>query len=144
MNMGDGVPCTIDYVKGDVWDNEKRQHRATPPETDFKVRAQGELKGEMNELSTRLEKLSNDAKAILQSKGTIKADDKKTLLYGIAMLIQEVNSNIPFVHECFQKSVERTVTEAKGEIDATYQTIRDRLGDKAIQEHKIETPILNG
>ena len=143
LNVGDGVPCTIDFVKGDVWDKEKRRYRTNPPETDFKKRSQGELKKEMSELTERLEKLSNDAKIILESKGTIKAEDKKTLLHGIAMLIQEVNSNIPFVHKCFQGAVEKTVTEAKGEIDATYQAIRERLGDKAIQEHKLETPILD-
>jgi len=143
MNVGDGVPVTISYVNGDVWDEKKRQFRDPPPETEFKKRAQNELKEEMSELGKRLEALSKNAKEILEAKGPIKADDKKTIVNAINNLIQEVRSNIPFAHECFAESVERTVTEAKGEIDATYQTMREKLGDKALQEHILETPLLD-
>ena len=143
MNVGDGVPVTISYVKGDVWDKDKRQFRNSPPETEFKKRAQNELKEEMSQLADRLESLSKSAKEILEGKGPIKAGDKKTIINSIDGLIQEVKSNIPFAHQCFAESVERTVTEAKGEIDATYQTIRERLGDKALLEHKLEVPLLD-
>ena len=145
LNMGDGVPVTIRYIKGDEWNKDKRQFRDPPPETDFKKRAQGELKSEMESLSERLELLSKNAKEILENKGPIKADDKKTVIRSIDALIQEVRSNIPFAHECFAESVERTVTEARGEIDATYQAVRERLGDKALLDHKgsIEVPVLD-
>jgi hypothetical protein len=140
MNIGDGIPCTLSYVKGDKFNSETRQFRANPPEIDFKKQAQGEIEEDMNRLATQLSNLSNNAKSILEAKGNIKAADKETLLKDIAMLIQEVKSNIPFIHQCFQKSIEKTVTEAKGEIDATFQSIREKLGDKAIQEHKLELP----
>ena len=145
LNVGDGVPVTIKYVKGDEWDKDKRQFRDPPPETDFKKRAQGELKAEMEELGERLEALSKEAKLVLETKGPIKAVDKQNIIHSINALIREVRSNIPFAHECFAESVERTVVEAKGEIDATYQTIRERLGDQALLDHKnsIEVPVLN-
>ena len=143
MNVGDGVPVTIQFVKGDKWDEKKRQFRADPPEVDFKTKAQGELKAEMGEIAERIEELSKDAKEILERKGTtIKAGEKEKLLKDIMFLAQEVRSNIPFAHECFTEAVERTVTEAKAEVDATYQSARERLGDKVIAEHKIEMPLL--
>lgn len=145
MNIGDGVPVTIEYVKGDVWDEKKRQYRANPPEMDFKTKAQGELKAEMGEIAERIDELSKDAKEILERKGKpISASEKEKLLKDLLYLAQEVRSNIPFAHECFTRAVEKTVTEAKSEVDATYQTVRERLGDKAIAEHKIEMPILEG
>lgn len=140
MNVGCGVPVTIRYVSGDAKD------RANPPEIDFKVRAQGELKEEMEELNERILELAKDAKEILGRKGTtIKASEKEKLLKDLMFIEQEIRSNIPFAHECFTEAVERTVTEAKSEIDATYQTMRERLGDQAIQaikDHKIEMPML--
>ena len=146
MNIGDGVPVTIEYVKGDTWDKDKRQFRDSPPEVDFKTKAQGELKSEMEEMAERINELSKDAKEILERKGTtIKAGEKEKLLRDLEYLVQEVRSNIPFAHQCFTEAVEKTVTEAKGEIDATYQTMRERLGDKALAEHKhdIEVPLLD-
>ena len=70
MNIGDGVPITINYVKGDTWDKDKRQFRDSPPEVDFKTKAQGELKSEMEEMAERINELSKDAKEILERKGT--------------------------------------------------------------------------
>jgi len=143
MNVGDGVPVTISYVKGDTWDEKKRQYRDAPPEVDFKVKAQGELKAEMKEIAERIDELAKDAKEILERKGTtIKAGEKEKLLKDLTFLVQEVRSNIPFAHECFTEAVERTVIEAKAEVDATYQTMRECLGDKVIAEHKIEIPVL--
>jgi len=143
MNVGDGVPVTLEYLKGDVWNAEKRQYRASPPETEFKKRAQNELKKEMEELGERLKVLAKDAKEILEAKGPINKAGKEAIINGIESVIQEVRSNIPFAHQCFAESVERTVVEAKGEIDATYQTIRERLGDKALLQHKLDMPILD-
>ena len=95
----------------------------------------------MSDLSTRLDELKKDSEEILTRKEPIKAADRKKLLDDLRMLEQEIRSNIPFVHECFNKSVDKTVTEAKGEIDATFQTVRERLGDAAIAG-KIEVPML--
>jgi hypothetical protein len=134
FNVGDGVPCTLNYVKGD-----KGYHREKCPEINFKQQATKELKEEMADLGKRLDNLKKDSVEILNGKGAIKVADRKKLLEDLRMIDQEIRSNIPYVHECFNESVETTITEAKGEIDATFQTIRERLGDSAI---KIEVPML--
>jgi len=136
MNIGDGIPVTVKYVKGD------EQKREPPPEKDFKKTAQGELKSEMKEIGERIEELSKDAKEILERKGTqIKAGEKEKLLRDIMFLLQEVRSNIPFAHECFQEAVDKTVTEAKVEIDTCFTTMREKIGQKAL-DGKIEIPLL--
>jgi len=141
FNVGQGVPCTLRYVNGDKWDKEKRGYREPCPEINFRKQATNELKKEMSDLSTRLDELKKDSEEILTRKEPIKAADRKKLLDDLRMLEQEIRSNIPFVHECFNKSVDKTVTEAKGEIEATFQTVRERLGDAAIAG-KIEVPML--
>jgi len=141
FNIGDGVPCNIQHVKGDKWDEEKRQYREPCPEVNFRKQANDELQDEMSELGDRVNKLSADAKEILNQKGSLKVADKKKLLNDLTALVQEIESNIPFVHTCFNHSVNKTVTEAKGEIDATLQTMRERLGDKVLAG-EIEVPML--
>jgi len=142
FNVGDGVPCTVRRVTGDEWDEDKRQFREPCPEVNFRKQATEELKEEMAELGERVAVLSKNTEEILNTKGTIKASEKKTLLDNLRSVIQEIRSNIPFVNECFNRSVNKAVTEAKGELDATYQSMRERLGDKAISEGRVELPML--
>lgn len=135
MNIGDGVPVTIKRLMGkDVSD---------PPEVNFRKRAQSELKTEMNELGELVEKLSKDAKEILTRKGSpINAGEKDKLLKDLMFLVQEIQSNIPFAHECFVNAVEETVTDAKAEVDACLTSLRDRVGQAAL-DGKIKVPALN-
>ena len=133
LNVGCGVPVTLRHVAG--------KQMPPPPSVDFKERAKNELKAEMGELTERIDELSKDAKEILNSKGTIKAGDKKKLLDDLMFIVQEVRSNIPFAHECFQEAVEETVTHAKAEVDACLTTMREKLGQQVL-DGKIEVPLL--
>ena len=137
FNMGEGVPVTIRRVVGE---NKRREDC---PELNFKKLANDELKEEMNQLAKRIEDLAKDSKEILGSKGAIKASDKKKLLSDIRFIEQELRSNIAFAHECFSRAVDKTVTQAKGEVDSCYQTLRERLGDKMIAAGVLEVPLLD-
>lgn len=142
FNVGDGVPCTLKHVDGDEWDADKRQFRKSCPEVNFRKQANEDLNDELSELSERIEALAADAKEILGEKGQVKASDKNKLAADLERVVQELRSNVPFVHECFNRSVNKAVTEAKGEIDATYQAMREKLGDRVI-EGKVELPMLD-
>lgn len=135
MNVGCGVPVTLRRVDGERMED--------PPDVDFKERAKSELKSEMGELAERIDELAKDAKEILKKSGTIKAGEKDKLLKDLMLLVQEVRSNIPFAHECFEEAVEETVTEAKATLDAFTTSVRERLGQTVI-DNKIEVPLLDG
>lgn len=136
MNVGCGVPVTLRRVAGKAMEE--------PPAVDFKERAKSELKSEMSELARLVETLSKDAKEILSRKGApIKADEREKLLKDLTFLVQEVRSNIPFAHECFEEAVEETVTEAKATLDAFTTAVKEKLG-QAVIENKIEVPLLEG
>lgn len=134
LNCGSGVPATLIHHGG--------KKMADPPEVDFKERAKTELKEEMKVLGERIEELAKDAKEILTRKGApIKADEKAKILQDLMLIVQEVKSNIPFAHECFQGAVDETVVEAKAEIDNCMTTMRERLG-QAVLDNKIQIPLL--
>ena len=134
LNIGVGVPVTLRRVAG--------VRKIDPPDADFKENAKNELKKEMGELAEIVNKLSKDAKEILERKGKpISAAEKDTLLKDLMFLAQEVRSNIPFAHECFQEAVDKTVVEAKAAVDACFTGMRERLGQAAL-DGKIEIPLL--
>lgn len=136
MNVGEGVPVTIRRISG----VGKIQD---PPKMDFKQRAKNELKNEMERLANRVNELSKDAKDILTRKGTpIKADEKEKLLNDLHLIVQEIRSNIPFAHQCFQESVNETVVEAKSEIDATLISMREKIG-QTLPKELFKIPLLN-
>ena len=142
FNVGEGVPCTIRHVVGDKFDQENRRYRKPCPEVNFRKQATDELKEEMSELTERIKELSVNTEEILTRKAPIKASERDELLSNLRMVIQEIESNIPFVNECFNRSVNKAVVEAKGEIESTYQNMREKLGDKVL-EGKIELPLLD-
>lgn len=134
LNVGEGVPVTILHIG--------KERLASPPAVDFKERARGELKAEMGELAERIEELAKDTKEILTRKGSpIKADEKTKILKDLMFLVQEVRSNIPFAHECFEEAVEETVMQAKAEVDACLSTMREKLGQQVL-DGKIQVPML--
>ena len=133
LNVGVGVPVTLKHVMGG--------RKAEPPSNDFRARAKNELKSEMQELAETIDDLSKDAKEILTAKGTIKASDKEKLLKDLMFIVQEVRSNIPFAHECFQGAVDETVMQAKAEVDSCLATMREKLGQQVL-DGKIIVPML--
>lgn len=134
LNCGVGTPVTLKMVAGKTI--------AEPPDVDFKEIVKAELKSEMGELAERINELSKDAKEILERKGKpITASEKEKLLKDIMHLSQEVRSNIPFAHECFQEAVDQTVVEAKAEVDACFSAVREKLG-QAVLDGKIEISLL--
>ena len=133
INNGEGVPVTLKRVAG--------KQIANPPDVDFKERAKNELKKEMGELAEKIDELAKDAKEILTKKGNIKVAEKEKILKDLMFLTQEVRSNIPFAHECFQEAVDDTVVQAKAEVDNCLTTMREKLGQKVI-DGQIEIPLL--
>jgi len=142
LNIGSGTPCTIKMVKGDEWDENKRGFRDDCPEVNFRKQTNDELNDELSKLGDRISTLAKSADELLGQKGALKVSDKNKLADELGKVMQELRSNIPFVHQCFNRSVNKAVTEAKGEIDATYQSLREKLGDKAIAEG-IKKPLLD-
>jgi len=138
MNIGSGTPVTIRRVEG--------KKREACPDLDFRVVAQNELKAEMAILGKKIEELSKDAKELLSGSGAMNKADRKKMMDDIDAVITEVRSNIPFVHECFNEAIGKTVAEAKSELDATVSHIKTTLGEKALAQLQhdggVDVPLL--
>lgn len=126
LNCGDGVPVTLTYLDG--------KYIEKCPQVDKRREFEEEFQKNMFILSDSLKKLTEQAEALLTDKKAPTKADKEAILNGIKMLRQELESNIPFIQKSFNEQMDRTVREAKGEVEGF---VMDRIissGLKGFQE----------
>jgi hypothetical protein len=109
LNQGSGVPVTLRQING------KRIEQC--PFTNKRQEFEEEFESEMVEMATKLKGLTQKAEEILNSKKVLTKSDKEEILSGIKSLQQEVGSNIPYMQQCFNEQMDKTVLEAKGEVE---------------------------
>ena len=133
LNCGDGVPCTIERVVGDEFNNKTRRFRPSPPQEHKRAEFENEFKDDIKEVAARSKKLAATINSVLAKK-TLTQADRKDVAKMLSMLLQHIESNMPFVLTQFNEQIERTVVEAKGEIDAAMTHLLVRLGTEKLQE----------
>lgn len=110
MNVGDGVPCTIERFNGE----------SRPQIEEFstvQAEAQAQMSNQLDRLFEKSKVALDKARSIIE-KGAPKKADKEELLYLLTQLSHGIGSNIKFAGKCFDEKVEKMVTQAKGEVEA--------------------------
>lgn len=130
-NVGSGVPCTIQHVMGKTMEK--------PP---FEAKAQTFR----DEFAQKVAKIADDgtlymkdALDILKNKPTLGKGDRQVILDAFAMLQQEIKSNIPFLQKQFHEQMDKTIVEAKSEIEAFVEHKIRTVGLESIRD---QTPQL--
>jgi hypothetical protein len=121
MNVGNGVPCTLEHRDMHQVPGIKGQAQA---KTTFKA----EFKETMNKSLASLDSL---AALIGECKMSEKA--KAQLLGSVHMAKQHIESNIPFVANQFSEHMEDTVEKMKTEVGAYIQAVISRTGIEALK-----------
>lgn len=122
MNQGEGVPVTLRYIEGKKmeecdFENKRSQHAA-------------EFKETMGVFAQTVRESSNKLLAMIGKLAKKDQDAAKSIL---GQIIQEIESNIPFYEKQFQRQMDHTVKEAKGEVEAFVQNRITSAGLKALQ-----------
>jgi len=120
MNMGDGVPVTIKHV------NRKRMEE--PPDDNLREKLSDEFQDKLNETFEDSTKSIAAAQKLLAQKKSLNKSEKELLLNLLYSINQNIESNLRFVADSFHKQAEKSVTEAKGEIEAFQAATINRLG----------------
>lgn len=110
MNMGDGVPCTIRHVGGKKMED--------PPYKSKRMEFQQEFKEDMKDLGDRTTVGFAEIKDLLLAKDRLNKEDRKNVVNFIEGMMQQIRSNMPFVTEQFNRQINKTVSEARQEIEA--------------------------
>ena len=129
LNVGDGVPCTLTRLQG------KRMQE--PPFQSKAEMIQDEFSAKMRNFSVDLRKMIQESIELLKNKPTLTKGDRTSILDSINSMIQQIQSNIPFVGEQFQKQMERTVIEAKNEVEAFIDNKVYSTGIKALNNPEV-------
>ena len=127
MNMGSGVPVTLETLRG--------KYMPKCEELSIAEIANKGLKEKLNNFADKITEGKTRVDEILNKKGTIKVGERKEIDNIIGKLMQDLRSNIPFLHECMTEAYDKTATAAKADIEAFYNNAIMKMGIDAL-EHK--------
>jgi len=128
MNVGDGVPCTIRRT-------EKGAIQYAEGENKIDQHSQ-EFAASMEDMTNKFAKVVSEATEILENKPAISKTDRKNILEGLRMLLQNVKSNIPFFKRQFDEQMDKTIVEAKAEVESFVMNAVTKTGLQAIMDGK--------
>jgi len=109
LNQGDGVPVTLNYLNG--------KKMGDCPQIDKRQEFEEEFENEMLGIGKVLRELTERAEALLSDKKAPSKAEKEAILKGIKSIRQEIESNVPFIQKSFNEQMDKTVLEAKGEVE---------------------------
>jgi len=129
MNMGSGVPVTLHSLKGEFFPK--------CPEFNQAQKANNDLNQKMNEFADKIAHGQKRINEILGKKGAINKGERKEISNIYSMLMQDLRSNLPFLHECMTEAFDKTAMSAKADIEAFYVNAVNRLGLEALESKKV-------
>jgi hypothetical protein len=136
MNVGDGVPCTIvrretNYDIPMIKDDET-----------IISESRKSMEDRINHVMERADNLIKASQEMLDTKKPLSKGEMKSFHDKLAMIKQELHANLPFVAKCFDEKVEKSVQQAKAEVEAFVSSTIHSAGLDAISkgEYKVEIP----
>jgi len=105
FGVGGGVPCTLNHVRGEIIP-------AIPPR-DQATAFRAEIPEALRHALGHLDRVAEGVKEM-----NISSKAKNALLENVRMAKQEIEKNLPFVAEQFDRHVETRIEKARIEIEA--------------------------
>lgn len=139
MNVGNGVPVTIKWLQGEG-------QIENCPYVDKRMLFEKEFKAKLDSTNETANQLVSEVKDLFNEKKSLTKKDKEEILAKLARISREINENSQFVYEQFNEQMDKTVSEAKGEVDAFVVNKINSIAQKSIIEQlssDISTPKLD-
>jgi hypothetical protein len=131
LGQGTGVPVTIRYTEKD----------GEIPPCDFVSKREQfteEFKEQTNKAMKNSKELIDEVVELFSSKKTLTKTDKENILEKLNMLNYDIGSNIGFIADQFNEQMDKTVMEAKGEIESFCQNKINAIASATLVEHRDE------
>lgn len=135
MNVGDGIPCTIERLNGKVINQQKEMPDSLLQE--FKKTYMGKSKEILNSLNDTKDELCR-----LIDKKNLTKNDQERMKGLVSKYITEIRCNMPYFINQYKEETANVVQRARTEIDAALQGAVIRAGVKALgvqMNNKIES-----
>jgi hypothetical protein len=127
MSMNtEGTPITLTQVGKERIKNDFDRE---PKDEEFSR----EFQDKLDEVLGSAAKSAKDAENLLRKKGTLTKAERDELISSLYRIHQDIASNIKFVNDQFNRQMNQTITEAKGEVEAFVETKVRSLGIDALR-----------
>lgn len=126
INQGTGIPVTVRYANG----REMEPCPFTSKDEQFRA----EFESDLAEVALAVDSAVDRVKALFESKKPLNKAEKDELLSVLRQLSTDVKSNIPFIRDSFVEQMDKTVTEAKGNIEGFIQHRMSGLAQEALAQ----------
>lgn len=126
MNVGEGVPCTIRHTETN-YDVPMIKDESTPIEESRKS-----LQDRINKIMEQTDRMIKTSQEVLDNPKPMSKKDMKVLHDRLTMIKQNIHENLPFVAKCFDEKMDKTVTDAKCEVEAFITSTIHKAGMDAI------------
>ncbi len=125
FGQGDGVPCTLHRVGG--------QRMARCPDYDQRAKFEADFKASARKATGNMGSLIEGVRTVFAKPNVTKADRAEVM--GLLARIQsELDDAQPFIQSQLNEAMDKTVTEAKGEVEAFVQNKIVSLGIEALRD----------
>lgn len=139
FGQGTGIPVTIRYTEKD----------GEIPPCDFVSKREqftGEFKEQADKAMEKSKELINEVAELFSTKKTLTKADKENILKKLNMLNYDIGCNLDFIADQFNEQMDKTVMEAKGEIESFCQNKINAIANASLVEHreeflKLENPV---
>lgn len=128
LNMGAGVPVTLRRLNGEYIEE--------CPFVDKREQFSNEFRSEMQQISKKLSETTKEVEELIQEKRTFTKADKEKILSTLNAVTMQIGSNYPYMYSMFNEQMDKTVTEAKAEIESHLQARMEDVALKAIGKNK--------
>lgn len=127
FGQGDGVPCTLKEVMG-----ERKQDC---PFTNKRQQFDHEMREHIQEIHKTTEKLLKEVDNLFTTKKTFNKADKQLVTDLLNKINREIKNNTPYILSLFNEQMDKTVKEAKGEVEGFTQNKMQSLALQALKEN---------
>lgn len=145
LNQGDGVPVTIRCMReGNLHECED------PPFVDRGQLHKEEFREHLEDVYAVSNKLIRELEEKFSTKKTFNKTDQKEILDMCRRIRQNIGCNQDFQISQFDRQMERSTTEAKGEIEAFFQNKVNQIAQQALVDNPeklfgdMKSPVLLG
>ena len=139
FGQGTGIPVTIRYTEKD----------GKIPPCDFVSKREqftDEFKGKTKSAMNESQQLIQDVTDLFSQKKALTKADKEAVISKLKKLSMDLGCNLDFIADQFNEQMDKTVMEAKGEIESFCQNKINAIVSAALVEHreeflKLENPV---
>lgn len=128
IGSGDGTPCTIYFTERDGY----------APKVDYVSKVEQfstEFDNQLQGVQQNLDETYSLVKQLFDSKKTLNKSDKELILNALYSAKQNVGCNASYVYDSFNEQMDKTIKEAKGELEAFMQAKLHHLAVEAIGQN---------